>query len=145
MANRRKTVSELKAAGTYRPSRHGARDRAESTPGVSFLAPSYALPADVQTERNRLCGLHGDRLTTLDGTLLDELAERVVEVRRLRAAGRLQVPGTMEYTRVSSAMTAALAALDRLATAFGMTPASRAALPDLPKDSGTAPSRPKVL
>lgn len=134
MANRRKTIEELKASGSYRPSRHKARERAEAVRSAGIIAPSHTLAPDVEAERNRLVALLGKQLTDRDGDMLTELAERVVEVRLLREAAKKVMPGTLERTRISSSLTAAMAALDRLAAAFGMTPATRPVMPDSPKD-----------
>src|SRR5262245_14879334 len=137
MPARRKTVAELKASGTYRPSRHGQR---ETAPPQSAAVPSgpvpiavpATLPPEVAAVRADLVRLLGSRLTAQDGLLLDELAERVVEVRRLREASRAVAVGSVEASRLARVLAGALVSLDRLAAAFGMTPGSRTSLPEPP-------------
>ncbi len=139
MPRKRLSIDALKASGSYRPSRHGSREREERALNAPIPAPAESLPAEVQTERDALAALLGTRLTALDGRLLDELAERVVEVRRLRVSLRSAVPGSPEHTRATRALTAATACLDRLAREFGLTPGSRTSLPEQPA------TRPGVL
>lgn len=140
MPARRKTIAELKQSGTFRPSRHGQREAAErQSSAVPGRAPPVAgeppqLPADVAAVRAELVALLGSRLTGQDEPMLVELAERVVEVRRLREASRAVAAGSVEAARLARVLAGALAALDRLAAAFGLTPGSRLSLPATPKN-----------
>jgi hypothetical protein len=130
MARPRKSVQELKENGTFRPSRHGGREASgQTTPLPRPTAEAPAASLDVEAVRADLAKLLGRALSATDGVLLVELAERVVEVRRLRDACRAAFPGSAEHSRITRALTAATAALDRLAAQFGLTPNSRTALP----------------
>lgn len=130
MPRKRKPVESLKETGTYRPSRHAARTQAGSDPKPLPAASTGELLPAVSAARAELVKLIGPRLAASDEPQLVELAERLVEVRRLRLALHDAAPGDETHTRITRALTAATASLDRLALQFGLSPSSRTALPE---------------
>lgn len=136
MGRNQKPLAQL-APGTFRPrSRHA--DRVTVPPaklGVK-IEPTHKLSREVAAEWKRLLAILDKRMTDADVTGVIELAERSVEIRRLRTAIRKATPGSLPYTRINSALTTCAAALDRLSREFGLSPLSRSSLPTIAAQAG---------
>src|SRR5262249_4404406 len=136
MGRPRKTVAELKRAGTYRPCRHGSRAAEETaaaceSPTACETSPP-AVPAPLSVPADlagvaagwwvRLAAALVGRLEASDGPLLARACEWLAEAERCKEKLAELSPGDVEHGRVMRSMVAADAAANGILGKYGLSP-----------------------
>jgi phage terminase small subunit len=137
MGRPRKTVAELKAAGTFRPSRHGERARetceTPNSPGADASVDPLPVPSDLDGVAadwwQRLAAALVGRVAASDGPMLSQACRWLAEEQRCRESLAELEPTSVDHGRALRAAAAAAIAADRILSNFGLTPAARAKLP----------------
>lgn len=129
---KKKTIAELKASKSYRPSRHGHRveSAAKAPIAADADATPLACPADLTTEAatlftNFAVALVG-KLEPSDVPLLARACEHLAEAARCRKAIADLAPTGLEYGRALRACMVSEASADRLLAKFDLSPSDRA-------------------